>query len=208
MNRTDTAHGIGVVTGALCAGVLLAGCSLLPATDPVAVDRYSLDYVVPEMSLDPAGPVILVTRTRTRAGLSSARMMYRGDHHRIGYFTRSQWIAPPGELLTSLVMDVLESTGYFSSVVGPGSPVRDDLRLELELAALHPDFSVEPAEALLRVRAQLLDTRQSKVVASRQFEYSAALSKPDAEAGVLSLNRLVALFLPELAQFSTRDQPK
>jgi len=64
--------------------------------------------------------------------------------HGVAYFTRSQWVAPPAEMLGPLIVDSLEATGRFNTVVQPGTPVAAELRLDLELAELYQDFSSQP----------------------------------------------------------------
>ena len=75
---------------------------------------------------------------------SDLLLMYRRSAHGVAYFTRSQWVAPLAEMLGPLIVDSLEATGRFNTVVQPGTPVAAELRLDLELAELYQDFSSQP----------------------------------------------------------------
>jgi cholesterol transport system auxiliary component len=162
------------------------------------IHRYTLDHPAAEKVIDPNGPVILVSRIHTRAGLASQRMMYRRSAHGVAYFTRSQWVAPPAEMLGPLVVDSLEASGRFNAVVQPGTPVAAELRLDLELAELYQDFSSQPGTAHLSLRAQLLDMNRRLVLATQQFDYAVSFEPGNAASGVEALNALLEGFLPEL----------
>ncbi len=187
----------------LVCGLLLclAGCSLLPEAEPVAVQLYTLDYEVRPWETDPSGPAIHVSRIRTGSALSSQRMMYRRGRHRVGYLVRSQWVMSPGELLAPLVVQVLEVTGHFGAVLRPGASGLADFRLDLELLDLLQDFTTEPASVELKLRAQLFDMARQRVLATHTFAYQAPVTRNETAAAVEEMNNLIAVFLPELAQF-------
>lgn len=179
----------------------LAGCSFLPEAEPVAVQLYTLDYDVTPRQTDSSGPTIHVSRIRSGSALSSPRMLYRRGPHRVGYLVRSQWVMPPGELLAPLVVEVLEVTGHFGAVVQPGASGLADFRLDLELLDLWQDFTTEPAGVELKLRAQVLDMARQRVLATRTFAYQASVARDETAAAVEEINNLIAVFLPELAQF-------
>ena len=190
----------------LVLALILSGCSLLPKAEPVVIHRYTLDYPVVETRMDSSGPVILVSRIYTRMGLASHRMMYRRDVHKVAYFTKNQWIAPPADMLEPLIVDSLESAGRFAAVVQPGSPVVADLRLDLHLAELYQDFSSRPGSVRFRIRAQLLNMNTLSVLATQQFDYSLPVATETAASGVDAINMVVQKFLPELVKFSLAAQ--
>jgi cholesterol transport system auxiliary component len=187
----------------LACGLMLcaAGCKLLPDAEPVAVQLYTLDYPVTPREAAPSGPAIRVSRIRTGSGLSSQRMLYRGGVHRVGYLVRSQWAMPPGEMLAPLVVAVLEVTGHFEAVLPSGASGFADVRLDLELLDLSQDFTTEPASVHLKLRAQLLDITQQRVLATRTFAHTGPVTRDETVAAVEAMNQLLGVFLPELAQF-------
>jgi cholesterol transport system auxiliary component len=136
--------------------------------------------------------------------------MYKRSAHSVAYFSQSQWVAPPAEMLGPLIVDSLEATRRFSAVVQTGTPVAADLRLDLDLAELYQDFSSQPGSVHLSLRAQLLDMNRRQVLATQQFDYAVSLEADNAASGVEALNTSLDEFLPELVKFCVEkgsDQP-
>lgn len=201
MTTSDNARrGLAVL---LVCGLMLclAGSNLSPAAELVAVQLYTRDNEVTPREADPSGPAIRVARICMGSGLSSQRMRYRRGAQRAGYLVRSQWIMPRGEMLAPPVVAVLEVTGHFGAVLQTAASGFADLRVDLKLLDLSQDFTTEPASVDVKLRAQLLDITQQRVLGTRTFAYKASVAREETATAVEEPNNLIGVFLPELAQY-------
>ena len=182
---------------------LATGCSLLPGPAPVATDQYVLEYEAAGKPPGPDAPVLIVTTPRAHGGYDTPRMAYMQQAYGLRYYTLSSWADTPARMLAPLLADALQGTGKFQALyTSPGS-ITADLRLDTELVRLHHDFTRQPSAVQLTLRAQLVDARKGRVIATRQFDVSVVAETEDAYGGVVAANRAVGQLLPELAQFCT-----
>ncbi len=201
----------GIKTGwVVCAiALVLSGCSILPKNEPMQLDRYTLD-ARPHTAAVAAvgtGPVLLVARPLARTELDTPRMAYRQQDFDIHYFARSQWADTPPQLMLPGLIEALEASGRFAAVVRAGSPATPELRLDTELLEFSQDFRESPSVFQVRVRAQLVDLTQRRVVASRVFEGQKAAPNASPYGGVQAANAIWQELLPQLVSFCTSQLP-
>ena len=180
---------------------LATGCSLLPKPEPVATDQYVLEYVSAGKSLQPDAPVLIVSAPRAHGGYDTPRMAYMQQAYGLRYYTLSRWADTPARMLGPLLADAMQGTGRFQAVYAAPGSISADLRLDTELVRLHQDFTRQPSAVQLTLRAQLVDVRKGRIIATRQFDVSVAAESDDAYGGVVAANRAVGQLLPALTQF-------
>ncbi|HEY9197826.1 MAG TPA: hypothetical protein VIR60_00580, partial [Gammaproteobacteria bacterium] len=100
-----------------------------------------------------------------------------------------------------------EASGRFAAVVRIGSPATPALRLDSELLDFSQDFRVEPSVFRLRVRAQLVDLRTRRVLATRIFDMEQAAPTANAYGGAQAANAAWRALLPELVTFTAAALP-
>jgi cholesterol transport system auxiliary component len=199
--------GMNRLSGMLLASGLvltLAACSMLPRSEPVLFDRYTLDPPAwPQREAAADAPVLLITRPRARVDLDSPRMAYREQDYQLRYFARSRWVDSPAQLLLPGLVEALEASGRFGAVVAVGSAARADLRLDVELLDFSQDFRADPSEFQLRLRLQLVDLEARTVLASRIFLAREPAPQDSPQGGAQAANAAWQALLPELVAFCT-----
>ena len=191
----------------MIAGLLVlagfGGCSVLPKPEPVAMDQYVLEYTpnrIASESVDDM-PVLIVTAPRAHGGYDTHRIAYMKQEFSLRYYTRSRWADTPARMLAPLAADAMQATGQFQALyTAPGS-IAADYRLDTELIRFHQDFTRQPSMLHITLRAQLIDLRGSRVVATQQFDIVEPAATGDSYGGVVAANKAVSLLLDELAQF-------
>jgi len=195
---------------ALCLTMLLAlalaGCSgeLLPRPDaPSAI--YLLEGNSDAAARpNPAGPTLAVSAVRSAAGFGTADMIYVEHAHQLQAFARHRWADSPARMLDPLLVAAAEQSGLFAGVTEPGSLIRTELRLETELLRLQQVFDGGASQVELTLRASLVDTSRSRVLASRVFRVIEPVREATPYGGVLAANRATGLLLGELQVFLGR----
>ena len=184
---------------------LLAGCgSLLPKPAP-APTLFALDDAAPASAparkAAAAAPTLLVSTPHAAAGFDSRSIVYLRQAHEIETFAYSQWVDTPAQMLAPLIARAIEGTGAFRAVVLAPSSAAAELRLDTELIRLQHEFTAQPSQVRLTLRAVLVDTATRRVVAVREFDTRVPSASEDPYGGVVAANQAVQRLLAELAAF-------
>lgn len=189
----------------LCLAFLTACVLTRETQDPIHTYVLDLDEgtVTRESrhSLSVELPSLLMSMPEPAPGHESQGMVYEQVPHKIRYFATSQWVQSPARMLAPLIVQRLEKSGLWSSVVQTPTSVRGDFRLEVGNVALVQEFLQQPSRVRLALRAQLTTIHDPGVIGTRNFEiFEEALSE-DAYGGVLAAQRVVRRFLDELIEW-------
>ncbi len=187
---------------ALLIGLLLAGCVGLPEPQSSSPNIYVLDArPAVQTSTIKRDVVLAVNMPQARPGFETARIAYVLQPHELNYFANSIWTDTPARMLQPLLLQALEQSAGFRSVVRAGSAVPADVRLDIELIRLQHDFTTRPSHVRITLQAQLIDVRGKRVLAVRQFDAAENAGSEDAYGGVGAANRLVQRVLGQVAEF-------
>jgi cholesterol transport system auxiliary component len=197
----------GLATSALAiSAVLLAGCVGMQPPQAEAPTLYVLEARPAERPARPLRDVVLaVSVPRARAGYDTAQMAYVREPFELDYFTKSRWADTPARMLAPLLVQALEQAGGFRAVVQAPSAIPADLRLDTELVRLQQNFRTRPPQVELALRAQLVDVRSSRVLATAEFEEVESAPREDAYGGVIAANRALQRLLARLADFAAEQ---
>ncbi|MGS5087291.1 ABC-type transport auxiliary lipoprotein family protein [Hydrogenophaga sp. A37] len=198
----------------LCLPLLLVACagSLLPkpAAPPA---RFALDAgpasaaAATTAAPRPAAagaPSLTVELPRAAPGYDSRRMLYQRRPQQLEAFAFNEWVEPPAQMLTPMLVRALQGSGAFGAVLQAPSAVTTGWRLETELVRLHQSFAQQPSQVQLGLRAVLLNNRTREAVAWREFNISVNATGEDpvagaaaAQAAAMQLAAAVAAFCAE-----------
>ena len=183
----------------------LGGCAsaLLQQPESATIHTYLLEWQSPvaTATANPQGPGLLVMPLMATPGFDTADMAYMRKPHELEYFARHRWVDSPARMLDPLLLRAATQTGLFSSVVESGSRTVADLRLDSTLLHLQQVCRLNPSEQQLAVRVQLVDLKNSRVIATRTLSVSEPLQERTPYAGVIAANRAVARLLGQLQEF-------
>ena len=185
--------------------LVLGGCAaaLLQQPDSATTHTYLLEWQLPGSTAmaNPQGPGLLVMPLMATPGFDTADMAYMRMPHELEYFARHRWVDSPARMLDPLLLRAATQTGLFSSVVESGSRTVADLRLDSTLLHLQQVCRLNPSEQQLAVRVQLVDLKNSRVIATRTLSVSEPLQERTPYAGVIAANRAVTRLLGQLQEF-------
>lgn len=194
----------------LGAMALLVACSgtLLPQPAPLPA-RFTLDggAAVPSPPAGAAAATTLATVTLAVAlplaapGYDSRRMVYLRRPLELEAFAFHEWVEAPAQMLAPLLLRALQDSGAFRAVVLAPSAAQAGWRLETGLTRLHQDFTQQPSQLRLGLRAVLLDVASRRVIAWREFDVSVPAAGDDPVAGVQAAHRATQQLMQALAVF-------
>jgi cholesterol transport system auxiliary component len=194
---------------------LLAACSasLLPKPTPPSA-RYTLDVVAP-ISAQPSAvkaaaagaPVLTVEVPRAAPGYDTIQMMYLLQPPQLQAFAYHEWVAPPAQMLTPILVQAIAHSGGFRAVLTAPSSAPSHWRLESQLLHLQQDFTQSPSRVEVALRAVMFDGSTHQALAWREFSVSVVSAGDDPVSGAIAAQKAaqelaaaVAVFCAEQVQ--------
>ena len=166
---------------AICAALLLAGCSSLGG--PKQAPR----IFAPESkaAADPAWPSVdwqlSTTRPTAARMLDSIRIAVSPVPGELQVYKAALWARTPAEMLEEGVLRTLEDSGKIPAVARQGSGIAADYRLVMDIRHFEADYAgAATPSARVEVNAKLLHSPDQTVVGSRSFHHAQPASGTDA----------------------------
>lgn len=194
---------VGMILVAWMVVLMVSGC--LPTrteSPPTHTFRLSLDPErIQSRSADSNGPILLVSVPVAEPGYETTKMVYLKRPYELEPYAVNQWADTPARMFASLMNETLSRTGTWRAVVPLPSSIRGDFRLDMYGFVLQQEFMQDPSRVRISVRAQLIDLRESRVVATRAFETVENAPTGDAYGGVVAANQAVAALLDDMSSW-------
>ncbi|MGD9888516.1 MAG: ABC-type transport auxiliary lipoprotein family protein [Halothiobacillaceae bacterium] len=194
---------------------LLSGCGALlaPQNAPLTY-RLQLDNA-PQATTQARFPYTLqIAAPLSEAGFNTSAIAYRQQPYRLDYYTQSRWIDSPAALLGEQMTLALEQSGAYRAVLAPNVSLPSDLRLVTELITLEQvftDSSTPPSgtsKVLFSLRMQLIDARNTTILASGRIDLAQLAPSADALGAVTAANQALSIAMPKIVQFCIENTPK
>jgi cholesterol transport system auxiliary component len=192
----------------LAATTALTGClNLGDASKAPAVVYYVLSDAAPAAIAPPSpatAPTLRVLDTTTGNFYDTDQLVFSRSPDTRGLYQFARWTERPGKRFAELMRARLDHQGAWN-VSASGGYVRDDLVLDTKLVEFYHDAVSDPGQVRLVLRADLIDTRQRKLLGHRIFEQQVPLTRYDAagaaQASSLAVSRVLDDLTAWLASF-------
>lgn len=197
----------------LCAAglflTLAGGCGALSPTTTPQPSFYALDNAriearaatLPPAAAPQTAPTLIVNPPHAASGITSQRIIYVREAHKLEYFAHSEWVDPPARMLAPLIVAALENSGAFRAVVLAPSVAAGDLRLDTEIIRLQHEFHTQPSRVRFTLRAYLVEDKTRRVLAWREFDAAVPAASENPYGGVVAANQAVQTVLASLSDF-------
>ncbi len=150
-------------------------------------------------------PTIIVNPPQAAAGFQSSKIVFFRQPFRMEYYSQSEWVAPPGRMLTPMLVQALNETGFFKAVVLTPSAAAADLRLITDIVKLQQNFFIGGAlsQVSLTVRAHVMDEKTRQVLMFREFNVAVDSQSEDAAGGVMAASIAAQIMLKQLTKMAS-----
>jgi cholesterol transport system auxiliary component len=125
-------------------------------------------------------------------------MAYLLRPYEVSYYAFNQWADAPARMLQRILVENLDKTGLWSAVLQSPGAVPAQYRLDTDNLILEQQFSSRPSRVRLALRAQIVDTKNQSILATRYFELFEIAPTDDPYGGVQAANHAVAKLLNEI----------
>lgn len=182
---------------------LLTGCGLFISSGGRATRYFVLDIrpCSVDESAEPIAKGVLVNDPVSSAFLNSQRVIFSATPETRGAYQFAAWVDPPPKRLGSLIVNRLECSRLFQSVLKNPAYANADLALQTELIDFHHDTSSEPGQAVVKLQAELYDLSSRKVLGSKEISASAPVASFDIDGAVPALSKASSQVLDELTDW-------
>lgn len=133
-----------------------SGCSILFQHAPAPEQTYFLRVA----DTSPADPVPVHASLRVMhpvadPGLDSQRIVLLQSHHRMGFYAGSRWPAALPDLVESLAVETLHTSGAWASIEDSSSPFPSDYLLQITIRRFEADYASSPSSSIPTVHVVL-----------------------------------------------------
>jgi cholesterol transport system auxiliary component len=182
--------------------LLLSACSMFSPVQTDSGTTYLLNKTPQPLTKKPQRMVnLLITMPGASSIYNTTAIAYTTKPYEIAYFAKNSWAETPPQMLQSLLIQTLQRTHYFHSVGSLASMGNYNYILNTQIIQLEQDFSAGRKVVRLVLRAQIVNSTNNQIIASKEFSVSEVILHADPYAGVTATNKAVARALSQLAQF-------
>lgn len=190
---------------ALGAALMVGGCALAGLGGNSAPDIYDL----PAADVQKGGrklPVyIAVSTPNAMRSLDTDQILVRDPQGRLTYFPASSWGDRLPKLVQARLMQALTDSGRFKAVGKSDDRAPSDVTLNIDMRSFNIEVKNGHAEAVVDIVAKLVDERNGKIMATKQFSAIAPAVKDDAAAGVAALSQAFSQITTPLINWSANS---
>jgi len=200
---------VGVALAVFATAAALTGCvSLGDSSDTPAAVYYVLNDTAPAAAAPAVQPPTTVTTLRvldttTGSFYDTERLVFSRSADTRGHYQFARWTERPGKRFADLLRTRLDHQGIWNVSAGDGH-VGADWLLDTELIEFYHDAASNPGQLRLVLRADLVDTRQRKLLGRRVFEQQVALASYDAAGAAQASSQAVSHVLDDLTAWLTQ----
>lgn len=144
---------------------------------------------------------LFVAEPTAQPGYDTDQIIYVQCPFELKSYSRNQWVAPPHEMLTSLISQSLRNTCFFRAVVVAPFAGLSQYRLETRLIKLQQEFFCCPSRVRMILYAAVIDSNCRQVIGEKMFEVVVLAPKDNPYSGVIAANKATQIILEQVAGF-------
>lgn len=177
----------------------IVACSPLSPIKTSPINTYTLSAKnnTPAISQN-RGKVLLIAAPTAAPGYQNTNMIYTLRPYELKKFSRNRWTAPPADMLATLLLQNLQSSGCFRAVVSSPFAGDSDLTLDTRLLNLQQEFLEKNSQVRIMLQITLLNNKTHQVLKNQRVEAVVLASENNPYAGVVAANKAVDVLLDKI----------
>ena len=184
---------------------LLMGILLLSACSPVKLpeeNNYQLTaFSAKRYTAKSSAYTLQVTAPDAVAGFQTEQMMYMKQPFKLEAFAKNGWTSPPADMLFPLLVQSLQSTGYFYAVTTSAYSEKADFLLDTQLLSLKQNFIRKPSVLEFSAKIVLSNADRNSIVGSRIMTFEIPCPSDTPYGGVVAANQATSRFTAAVSEF-------
>lgn len=181
-------------------GILtLMSCS--PVKVPVTNEYQLTAYSTKQLTRKPRPITIQVTVPEAVAGYQTEEMLYMKKPFKLEPFVKNAWTSPPADMLFPLLVQSLQSSGYFYAVTSSPYSEEADYRLDTQVLKLEQNFIKKPSILEFSAKIVLTHISDNQIIGSRIISLQIPCSQDTPYGGVIAANQATFRFTATATDF-------
>jgi cholesterol transport system auxiliary component len=195
---------------AFLAALLLLAAGCFPGGTREAQRYYVLEAPEPKSgpARVPRAATLAVPPTATASFYDTQDLVYSRSAGTRAYYQFNSWTERPGRAIHDMLVERLERSGTFKTVIGSDSAVRNGLLLRTRLEEIYHDALKPPGSARIVLAAELFDPARGAAIAQRSFSHAAPAPTYDAEGAVHAFRQGLGALLDEVIAWVDEHAPR
>lgn len=149
--------------------IALAGCSILPKTEPVTYYRLPPAPTVSLASQPPLALTVRIKQPDSSGLLAGNRIAVLPNANQLSVYQGARWASSVPILFRNQVQDVWLQSGRFKHVLNDDTSLSADRELSGSLTAFHSEYISGQPTVVIQFDAQWSDPKMRTLLASRRF---------------------------------------
>jgi cholesterol transport system auxiliary component len=150
----------------------------------------------------PTHQTLLVSKPLAASGYNDTDMRYVIKPYELASFAKNVWVAPPAEMLQTVLLESLQNSGYFFAVVRAPFSGNTTRRLDTQILSLKQNFLKKPSYVDVVIKADLVNEKTNRLIRSKRFEAHLKAPEDSPYGGVLAANKAVNQIMKQIVRFS------
>jgi len=168
--------------------------SIVACTQAPALKVYTLD--VPNISMEKNAQyrhkILKVTFPQSMREELSEKMNFSYSNDERGVYQNSQWSNTMNKLLQGTLIDMLDKSRLFKTVLSDTSTLQEDYRLESNIFMFEHQVRGTHSHSVISIQFTLIDGNTGKLIKSKRFTYREKTKSTDAKGYVNATNIAIA----------------
>jgi len=177
----------------LCVGIL--GCTQAPVLKVYSLDVPKVQKVAHSSYKQ---KVIKVSFPQSLREQMSQKMNFSYSYNDYGTYMNSEWSNHMSKLLQGTVIDVLDRSKIFKTVLPDTTTLKVNYRLESNIFAFEHQVRGKESHSIVSIQFTLIDADTGKLVKSKRFSYQEATPSVNAEGYASATNVAMARLSQDL----------
>ena len=182
-----------LISAILCVGIL--GCTQAPVLKVYSLDVPKVQKVAHSSYKQ---KVIKVSFPQSLREQISQKMNFSYSYNDYGTYMNSEWSNHMSKLLQGTVIDVLDRSKIFKTVLPDTTTLKVNYRLESNIFAFEHQVRGKESHSIVSIQFTLIDADTGKLVKSKRFSYQEATPSVNAEGYASATNVAMARLSQDL----------
>ena len=184
---------------------IFLGLLLLTALSGCAINLNTNKYALNSLCIRPhcnrSCFTLFIQEPTAQPGYDTDQIVYQNCPYQLKFYSRNRWVAPPHEMLTSLISQSLRNTCFFQAVVTAPFVGDTHYHLESRLIKLQQEFFCCPSKVRMIMHFVLVDTHRHEAIGEKVFEVLVLAPKNNPYSGVIAANKATSIILNQVVDF-------
>jgi len=151
--------------------LLVTGCSLTPASDPITTLTLKATPTI-NSQITPLNMSLRINKPNASGYLASARILVMTDKHQLSLYKGAQWNETTPLLIRNHLMDSFRQTNVISFISTDDKRIAASVELDSDLRAFQLEYQQGKPVILIKLVVRLIDANQKRIIANQTFTQS------------------------------------